>query len=67
MKTNILITGATGNTGFPVVERLSRMNVPFGAMVHSPAKQDLVQKGLPEVVVGDFHDAASLEPCTRRV
>jgi uncharacterized protein YbjT (DUF2867 family) len=61
MKTNILITGATGNTGLPVVERLSRMSVPFRAMVHSPAKKDLVQRGLAEVVVGDFYDASSLE------
>jgi len=61
MKTNILITGATGNTGQPVVERLSRMNVPFRAMVHSPTKKDLVQKGLAEIVDGDFHDAGSLE------
>ena len=61
MKTNILITGATGKTGLPVVERLARMNVPFRALVHSPAGEQLVQKGLAEVVVGDFHEAASLD------
>lgn len=61
MKTNILITGASGNTGLPVVERLAQMNVPFRAMIHSPGKEQLVKKGSAEVVVGDFHDAASLE------
>jgi uncharacterized protein YbjT (DUF2867 family) len=61
MKTNILITGATGNTGMPVVSRLAQMNVPFRAMVHTPAKINLVKKGMAEVVVGDFHDAESRE------
>jgi uncharacterized protein YbjT (DUF2867 family) len=61
VESNILITGAAGNTGLPVVKRLSRMNVPFRAMVHSPAKKNLVQKGLAEVVDGDFRDAASLD------
>lgn len=61
MKTNILITGATGNTGMPVVERLAQMNIPFRAMVHSPDKENLVKKGLAEVAVGELNDPASLE------
>jgi uncharacterized protein YbjT (DUF2867 family) len=61
MKSNILITGATGKTGMPVVERLARMNVPFRAMVHSLSKKNLVTMGSAEVVVGDFGDSASLE------
>lgn len=61
MKSNILITGATGKTGIPVVERLARMGVPFRAMVHSPAKKNLVTMGSAEVVAGDFNDKASLE------
>jgi uncharacterized protein YbjT (DUF2867 family) len=61
MKTTILVTGATGNTGMPVVDRLVQMKVPFRAMVHSPAKERLAKKGLAEVVVGEFQDSASLE------
>ena len=61
MKRKILITGASGNTGMPVVGRLAQMNIPFRAMVHSLAKERLVKKGLAEVVVGEFQDAVSLE------
>ena len=61
MKNRILITGATGNTGMAVVERLAHMDIPFRAMVHTPAKMNLVKKGQAEIVAGDFNNAASLD------
>lgn len=60
MKTSILITGATGNTGMQVVNWLARMNIPFRALVHSAEKAQVVKKGLAQVAIGDFTDPDSL-------
>lgn len=61
MKPTILITGATGNTGLPVVRQLSERKVPFRAMVHSAAKKRLIEGTGAEIVAGDFGDAGSLD------
>ena len=61
MKPKILITGATGNTGFALAERLAKLKVPFRALVHSDSREQLVEKLAAEVVVGDYNDAASIE------
>jgi uncharacterized protein YbjT (DUF2867 family) len=67
MKTNILITGAAGKTGAPLVEKLAQLRVPVRALIHAGpeqqiAKERLFRKGAADVVAGDFKDAASLEP-----
>ena len=52
----VLVTGATGNTGRPLVELLGRRDVPVRAMVRSAAGGEQFG-GLPvEVVVADFDD-----------
>lgn len=61
MKNRILVTGATGNTGRPLVDELAGMDIPFRVMVHSADKIPLVKKGRAEVVVGDLNDPPSLE------
>jgi len=61
MSPNILITGATGNTGLPLVEQLANTGRDFRVMVRTSAKERLVNKGKAEVIVGDFNDDASLE------
>jgi len=62
MKPKILITGATGNTGLPLVQKLSSEGVVIRAMVHSPDKKALLEryKGV-EVIVADYIDRPSLE------
>ena len=61
MKTTILITGATGNTGLPLVKQLSAGGVPIRAMLHTPEKKRMVEGSMVEVVVGDFKNRASME------
>ncbi len=62
MKPNILITGATGHTALPLIERLSSEGVAIRGLVHSPHKKSMIEKykGV-EAVVGDYADRASLE------
>lgn len=55
----ILVTGATGNTGRPLVEALARLGVPVRAMVRDPASRTTLPDGV-QVAVADFDDAASL-------
>lgn len=55
----ILVTGATGNTGRPLVEALARLGVPVRAMVRDPASRTALPDGV-QVAVADFDDAASL-------
>jgi uncharacterized protein YbjT (DUF2867 family) len=55
----ILVTGATGNTGRPLVEALVRLGAPVRAMVRDQASQARLPAGV-QVAVADFGDPASL-------
>ncbi|MFV8754513.1 SDR family oxidoreductase [Nannocystaceae bacterium ST9] len=56
----ILITGATGNTGRVVAERLRERGVPFLAMARSLARErELAEHGI-EARSGDFDDLPSM-------
>ena len=56
----VLVTGATGNTGRPLVELLSNRGVPVRAMVRSAAGRERLA-GLPiEVVIADFDDPTAM-------
>jgi len=61
MKTTILIAGATGNTGLPLLKQLRAAGVPIRAMIHTPEKRSIVEGNTVEVAVGDFKNRASLE------
>jgi len=61
MKTTILIGGATGNTGLPLVKQLASSGVPVRAMIHTADKRAKVEGSTVEVVVADFKNRASLE------
>ena len=55
-----LVTGATGNTGRPLVELLCQRGVPVRAMVHSATSREQLT-GLPvEVIVADLDDAEAV-------
>jgi uncharacterized protein YbjT (DUF2867 family) len=55
----ILVTGATGNTGRPLVEALARVGAPVRAMVRDQAGQSKLPDGV-QVAVADFEDPVSL-------
>src|SRR5690348_12752784 len=55
----ILVTGATGNTGRPLVETLVRLGAPVRAMVRDQASQKKLPTGI-QIAVADFDDPASL-------
>jgi len=61
MKTTILIGGATGNTGLPLVKQLTASGVPVRAMIHTTEKRAKVEGSTVEAVVADFKNRASLE------
>jgi uncharacterized protein YbjT (DUF2867 family) len=61
MAAEILITGATGNTGFPLVMHLASEGVPVRALIHSPSKKSLVEQKNVEIIVGDFAIAGLVE------
>jgi uncharacterized protein YbjT (DUF2867 family) len=54
----ILVTGATGSIGRPLVRRLAADGVPFRALVRDEAKGAALGVGF---VVGDFDDPATIE------
>lgn len=57
----ILVTGATGNVGRPLVGLLVEASVPFKAFVRDPERaRDLLGPGV-ELVRGDFAESATLE------
>ncbi len=64
----ILITGATGKTGTPVVDQLVERGYPVRALVHrlDDRSSHLSDLGA-EVVVGDFHDLASVRDAMKGV
>lgn len=61
MKSKILITGATGKTGLPLVEQLADRKVPFRALVHSVLKEPIVSKWTSDIATGDYEDTAAME------
>ena len=56
----ILITGATGTSGTPVVEQLRAKGVAFRAMVRNPQKAESLRGPNVEVVAGDLAKPESL-------
>lgn len=61
MRAEILIAGATGNTGLPLVKHLAAAGVPVRAMIHSPAKKSLIEHKNVETIEGDFAHAGLIE------
>ena len=60
-KPRILVTGATGKTGVPVVEQLLRRGYPVRALVRQLDERSRRLAALgAELTLGDFHDVASL-------
>lgn len=57
----ILILGATGQIGRPLVDDLVRSGVKFRALAHSEGSAAKIKAPGVEVVVGDMHDPASLK------
>jgi uncharacterized protein YbjT (DUF2867 family) len=55
----VLVTGATGNTGRPLVDALIRRGTPVRAMVRSEGDRSRLPEGA-EIAVADFDDPASL-------
>lgn len=64
----ILVTGATGKTGAPVVEQLLEKEYPVRAFVHriDDRSRRLSELGA-DVVVGDFHDLQSVRQAMKGV
>lgn len=50
----MVITGATGQVGGEVLQRLVQQDVPVRALVRDPAKADSVRRSGAETVEGDF-------------
>ncbi len=62
MKPVILVTGASGKTGFPIVSELVSAGVPVRALVHTKAKKMMFEEmSEAELVEGDYNDTRSLE------
>ena len=64
----ILVTGATGKTGAPVVEQLLEKSYPVRAFVHGidDRSQRLSELGA-DIVVGDFHNLQSVHQAMKGV
>src|SRR5438270_502305 len=56
----ILVTGATGQSGVPMVKALAKRGAKFKVLVRDPAKAAGVRVKGAEVVTGDLGDVASL-------
>jgi uncharacterized protein YbjT (DUF2867 family) len=56
----ILVTGATGNTGSPLVELLTQRGAPVRVMVRHQAAAPRFQAPSVQVAVADFDDPDSL-------
>jgi uncharacterized protein YbjT (DUF2867 family) len=57
----VLVTGATGNTGSPLLPMLKARGVSVRAMIRSAADEARVTQSSASPVVADFDDDASLE------
>ena len=67
-KPTILVTGASGKTGTPVVEQLLERGFPVRALVRSPDERSARLESLgAEVVLGDFLDLQSIRQAMRGV
>jgi uncharacterized protein YbjT (DUF2867 family) len=60
MTAPILLTGATGNTGRVVAERLRERGQPFAALARSEARRRELEAAGIEVLGGDFDDLEGL-------
>jgi len=62
MQPNILITGATGNVGSLLADKLALLNIPFSALVRSRDNCERLSK-LPQakILIGDLADKDSLK------
>lgn len=58
----ILVTGATGNIGSILVEKLATANVPARALVRSHGKAEGIEKLGLEAVIGDLDKPETLQP-----
>jgi len=68
MKPLILVTGATGKTGTPVIEQLLERGYPIRALVHSfDERSERLQNLGAEVVLGDFEDLKSIRQAVKDV
>ena len=56
----ILVTGATGTVGVPLVRELRERGVPVRALVRDPARAARVVGDQVDLAVGDFADPASI-------
>jgi uncharacterized protein YbjT (DUF2867 family) len=61
MDPDILVTGATGRTGFPLIRLFAQNKIPVRALIHHEYKRPQVERPGVEVVVGDFNDPESLD------
>lgn len=57
----ILLTGATGRTGRPLVDRVVEEGIPARALVRDASKADALRDRGLEVVVGDLSDHAAVQ------
>lgn len=60
MTAPILLTGATGNTGQVVAERLRERGLPFVGLVRSEARKRELNARNIDAIMGDFDDPPSL-------
>lgn len=60
MSAQIVLTGATGNTGQIIAQKLAQRGVPFAAMVRSEANRVMLEAQGIATVRGDFDDPESL-------
>jgi uncharacterized protein YbjT (DUF2867 family) len=67
MSAPILLTGATGNTGRVIAERLRERGQPFVALARSAARQRELEAVGIDVVLGDFDDPDSLPGALRGI
>ena len=58
----ILVTGATGNVGQPLVTVLAQAGAAVRAIVHSPDRAAALEAEGVDVVVGDLSDPTTYEP-----
>ncbi len=68
LKPRILVTGATGGTGLPVVHELLARGLPVRAMVHrKDLRSEALERRGVEVVVADMYDPDQLVAALRGV
>jgi uncharacterized protein YbjT (DUF2867 family) len=67
-QTNILLTGATGNTGMELAKHLSAKGIPFRALVRSVEKAEALA-ALPgaELLAGDLANPPGLAPAFKGI